>query len=58
MYPIVLISIFLGAVFGGWRAKKRGGNGLDIAQYAAVHGIIAGTVVLIGLVILLRYAAG
>jgi uncharacterized protein HemY len=28
-----------GLLLGGWRAKKRGGNWADIAQYAVGHGI-------------------
>ena len=36
---IVLAALVLGAGLGAWRAKKRGGNRLDIAQYAAAHGI-------------------
>ena len=36
---IVLLALFLGAGFGAWRARKRGGNRLDMAQYAAAHGI-------------------
>ncbi len=37
---IVLIAAVLGVVVGLSRAKARGGNRLDMAQYAAVHGII------------------
>jgi len=55
MYPLVLLAILIGAIFGGLRAKKRDGNRLDIAQYAAVHGLIAGVLALILMVILLRY---
>lgn len=36
---IVLAGLVLGAVFGGWRAARAGGKGLDIAQYAAAHGL-------------------
>jgi hypothetical protein len=32
---ILFISATLGAVIGALTAKRRGGNGLDIAQYAA-----------------------
>lgn len=37
---IVLISAAFGIALGLARARARGGNGLDMAQYAAVHGII------------------
>lgn len=39
---LVIIAILAGAIFGGWRAKTRGGKGADILQYAAVHAIIFG----------------
>jgi hypothetical protein len=35
----VLAGIVIGAILGDWRARKRNGNGLDRAQYAAVHAI-------------------
>jgi hypothetical protein len=37
---IVLAGLVLGAVWGGLTARRRGGNRLDIAQYATVWGII------------------
>lgn len=37
---IVIFCMIAGALWGGLRARKRGGSGFDIAQYAAVHGII------------------
>jgi hypothetical protein len=39
---LVLGGVFGGAVIGGLTAKKRGGKGLDIAQYAAGYGIALG----------------
>lgn len=36
---IVIIAAILGALIGYRRAFKRGGNGFDRAQYAAVHAI-------------------
>ena len=36
---IVLAGLVLGAALGGYTARKRGGNKLDIAQYAAGFGI-------------------
>ena len=37
---IAIVGAFLGAIYGAWRARKRGGNRLDLAQYAAVHALI------------------
>ena len=45
---IVLLGAMLGAVTGGLTARGRGGNRLDIAQYAAGFGI---AFALIGLVV-------
>jgi hypothetical protein len=39
---IVILFTVAGAIWGGRVAKKRGGNGLDIAQYAAGYGIAFG----------------
>jgi hypothetical protein len=41
---IVLAGLVLGAVWGGQTARRRGGNRLDIAQYATVWGIIGALV--------------
>ncbi len=40
IYP--LAGLILGAVLGGVRAKRKEGNGKDIAQWAAVHAMIFG----------------
>ncbi len=37
---IVFATTLLGAGYGGWLARRRGGNRFDIAQYAAVLGIL------------------
>ena len=37
---VVVISAFVGALLGGYQAKRRNGNGKDIAQYAAVFAMI------------------
>lgn len=37
---IVIIAAVLGALLGYWQAFRRGGNGFDRAQYAAVYGIV------------------
>jgi hypothetical protein len=38
----VIGGLILGALFGGWTAKRRGGRPADIAQYAAVYMIAFG----------------
>ncbi|MEO1948906.1 MULTISPECIES: hypothetical protein [Thioclava] len=35
----VLAGVVIGLIWGDWKARKRGGNKLDRAQYAAVHAI-------------------
>jgi hypothetical protein len=37
---IVIGGLVLGAIGGGWTAKRRGGKPADIAQYAGVYGIL------------------
>jgi hypothetical protein len=39
---IVVISVILGALLGYRQAHKRGGNGFDKAQFAAVYAILFG----------------
>ena len=41
---IVIIAFLIGATGGALRARARKGNWLDIAQYAAVYGLIFATV--------------
>jgi hypothetical protein len=41
---IVIGGLVLGALGGGWTAKRRGGKPADIAQYAAVYAILFGLV--------------
>lgn len=36
---IVIATTLIGAVYGGWLSRKRGGNRYDIAQYAAAYGV-------------------
>ena len=48
---VALICLFIFGAFGAWRAAKRGGNGWDMAQYAAAHGIPAGLIGMIGMTI-------
>ncbi|MDF1854112.1 hypothetical protein [Pseudooceanicola sp.] len=37
---LVIIGAVLGALFGGWRARSRGGKTVDVLQYAVVHAMI------------------
>ena len=45
---IYIPAALIGALLGGFTARRRGGTGLDIAQYAAVYGI---AFALLGLVV-------
>ncbi len=38
---VIIIAAMLGALYGAYAARKRGGaTGRDIAQYAATHALI------------------
>jgi len=54
----VLVVAIIGALIGGVSAKRRGGNGKDIAQYAAVFAIIFSVAGMILSVFLTRILAG
>ena len=48
---IVIVAAILGALIGGFTARKRNGNKLDIAQYAAGYAlafIIVGMIATVG----------
>lgn len=51
---IVLIAALIGGCFGAVTAKRRGGNGLDIAQYTAGFALAFVVVGLIATVVLER----
>ena len=51
---ISLVAFVLGALWGAFVARKRGGSRLDILQYAAVHGIALALVVTLASLILFR----
>lgn len=51
---ITLVFALAGALIGGWTAKKRGGNGLDIAQYAAGYAMAFAVIGLFVSVFLMR----
>jgi hypothetical protein len=41
---MVLAGVIAGAAFGAWRARRRRGNRLDMAQWGAVYAIIFGMI--------------
>lgn len=49
-----IIAVIIGALWGAFVAKKRGGNLLDVLQYAAAHGLIFGVLTLIGSLIVVQ----
>ncbi|WP_255005497.1 hypothetical protein [Roseovarius sp. M141] len=51
---IVVFGVVAGALWGGYLAKKRGGNKLDIAQYAASSAIAFGLLALFASIFLAR----
>jgi len=51
---VSLFAFFLGAVWGGFVGFKRGGNRLDIVQYAVAHGILFALVAIIAIVVASR----
>ncbi|MEM9871405.1 MAG: apolipoprotein acyltransferase [Pseudomonadota bacterium] len=51
---IYIPAALIGGVIGGITAKRRGGKGLDIAQYAAAYGIAFALLGLIATIILDR----
>lgn len=55
MAPV--IGMFIGAVTGAIVAKRKGGRGLDMAQYAGSFAILFGLIGLFVAIILARSAA-
>ncbi|MCY3997272.1 MAG: apolipoprotein acyltransferase [Rhodobacter sp.] len=51
---IVLASVALGALVGGFRAIRREGNAKDIAQYAAVYAMAFGVLAIFAAVLIER----
>jgi hypothetical protein len=51
---IVILSALIGAGWGGYLAKKRGGNGKDMAQYAAGFGTLFALLGLAATIIIAR----
>lgn len=52
---ISLIAFVIGAIFGAFSAKKRGGNVLDILLYSAVYGVILAILALFITIALVRF---
>ncbi len=50
------IAFVLGAAWGAWVARRRGGNWLDMLQYGAVWGVILGLIAIFASVWLMRSA--
>ena len=53
---LVIGGAALGAIIGGLTAKRRGGSGLDIAQYAAGYAIALALVGMVATVVIHRAA--
>lgn len=53
---IVVTAALIGAILGGFTAKKRGGKPADIAQYAAVYAIGFAIVGLLATILIHRAA--
>lgn len=51
---IIIAGLVIGAILGGFIAKSRKGHKFDIAQYAAVLGILGGVAGLFATLILDR----
>lgn len=51
---IALAGLILGALWGGLLARRRKGNRMDIAQYAAGYGILFGLIATFLMVLLTR----
>jgi hypothetical protein len=51
---LILVAAVLGGAYGGWLARKRAGNGKDIAQYAAVFAIAGALIGLLLTIIVAR----
>lgn len=49
---VIPAALIIGALFGWFRAHKRGLQPLDKLQYAAVHGILLTMLAILGLMIL------
>lgn len=50
-------GLVLGALFGAFKSKRQGGNGKDMAQYAAGFGILFAVLGLFLAILLARFAS-
>ena len=55
---IVLAGLLIGAIYGAFSAKRRGGRGLDMLQYGAAYAILLGLIGLFLTIYLHRTLAG
>ena len=55
---IVIAAALVGALIGGFTARKRGGNRLDMAQYAAGYALAFVVVGMIATVLIDRSLSG
>ena len=51
---LVIVAALIGAIVGGLTARRRKGNKLDIAQYAAGYGLAFAILGMIAFVIIAR----
>ena len=51
---IVFVAALIGAIWGGWMAKRRGGNRKDVAQYAVVMAVALSIAAMVIRVVLVR----
>ncbi len=51
---IVLASAAVGALIGGIQARRRRGNAMDVAQYAAVYAMAFGVLAVFAAIIIER----
>lgn len=51
---LIILGLLIGAGLGARNARARGGNGMDMAQYAAVGGIIGGLAGVVATIVLER----
>ncbi|MDC0656984.1 hypothetical protein N6L27_03120 [Leisingera sp. SS27] len=54
---IVILGVLLGGLIGALKAKKRGGNTLDMLQYGAVYAILFGVLGLLATILTHRVLA-
>ncbi|UWQ34287.1 hypothetical protein K3555_07275 [Leisingera sp. M527] len=54
---IVIAGLVLGALIGAMKARKRGGNTLDMLQYGAVYAIVFGMIGLLATILTHRVLA-